>query len=612
MPPYQASTVGEAARKPAEALTASLPGGGTRDQGALNAAYTAAIRLLLRRTAEGLLTRSPAAPQSPHTVLTDLYEHLLRYSPHYDPTSGRVRLIRDHRRRKAAGSFYTPSSVARQVVEESLHAIGDAPMPSVLDPAAGTGVFLLEAARCIASRHGVPLAQVAERCLFGVELDPLAREIAILSLWLETGARPHVVAGHVACADALTTPLAGRFDLVVGNPPWGVAYSRERRAQLKRRFPRATRGAFDSFKLFIELEARLTRGALGMVVPQAVLAQEKHADAREVLLETLDPYFVADLGDSFSGVAAPAAAIVFGRKPGPPSVRTLSRSQSSGSIRSVPAGAFASQGGFPTAHRTALQVLRRLEATLPALGEEDSPFAIRDVGINYNRASIATKIFYADDEPTHPDDMPRFRGRDFDRYTAVGRSGWLRHDPQRLLEGGEALSLNLATYGLAEKIVFRQTADRIVATLDRSRSAMGRSVIAITAEGPVSLRALLACLNSQLFTALYRARAGEEGRTLPQVKVGRMAALPLPEVALHPIPVRASRYAQAIVGASDAGATLHASHDPWIVWACLQYLADRLLAAQGRDPRALALVDKFVADLYGLREQERTSLGLTL
>src|SRR5207302_1294887 len=95
---------------------------------------------------------------------------------------------------------------------------------------------------------------------------------------------------------------------------------------------------------------------------------------------------------------------------------------------------------------------------------------------------------------------------------------------------GETLSMNESVYTLREKIVFRQTADRVVATLDRLGAAMGRSVIAVTADEGISLTSLLVCLNSRLISVVYRALAGEEGRILPQVKVGKVLLLPVPRL----------------------------------------------------------------------------------
>ena len=81
----------------------------------------------------------------------------------------------------------------------------------VLDPATGSGAFLVEACRQLSarlvqawSRHGGPPARpadedellharrlVAQRCLYGVDRNPMAIDLARLSLWLVTLARDH-------------------------------------------------------------------------------------------------------------------------------------------------------------------------------------------------------------------------------------------------------------------------------------------------------------------------------------------------------------------------------------------------------------------------------------
>ncbi|HOG02656.1 MAG TPA: N-6 DNA methylase, partial [Accumulibacter sp.] len=123
----------------------------------------------------------------------------------------------DERRR--TGSHYTPRAltgpIVRKTLEPVLRQLGDRPTPDqilnlkVCDPAMGSGAFLVEACRQLASAlveawaaHGwkpyIPPdtteelhAQrlVAQRCLYGVDRNPMAVDLAKLSLWLATLAR---------------------------------------------------------------------------------------------------------------------------------------------------------------------------------------------------------------------------------------------------------------------------------------------------------------------------------------------------------------------------------------------------------------------------------------
>jgi hypothetical protein len=125
----------------------------------------------------------------------------------------------DERRR--SGSHYTPRSLTQPIVAETLRPIFERLGPratpddilalKVLDPAMGSGAFLVEACRQLADRlvqawevHGVRLPVppdedallyakrlVVQRCLYGVDRNALAAELGKLSLWLATLARDH-------------------------------------------------------------------------------------------------------------------------------------------------------------------------------------------------------------------------------------------------------------------------------------------------------------------------------------------------------------------------------------------------------------------------------------
>ena len=126
----------------------------------------------------------------------------------------------DERRR--TGSHYTPRSLTAPIVKHALEPafaqLGpDATADQVLglkvcDPAMGSGAFLVEACRALGerliqawarwpeSRPVIPADEdeelharrlVAQRCLYGVDKNPRAVDLARLSLWLATLARDH-------------------------------------------------------------------------------------------------------------------------------------------------------------------------------------------------------------------------------------------------------------------------------------------------------------------------------------------------------------------------------------------------------------------------------------
>lgn len=139
-------------------------------------------------------------------------------------TRGPVLMVGEHglqlgAARRSSGSHYTPRSLTEPIVARTLGPVLESDGPTtperilelrVCDPAMGSGAFLAEACRYLAKRlveawgrtgttppaatdshdpemHARRL--VAERCLYGVDKNPRAVQLARLSMWLVTSAR---------------------------------------------------------------------------------------------------------------------------------------------------------------------------------------------------------------------------------------------------------------------------------------------------------------------------------------------------------------------------------------------------------------------------------------
>jgi len=152
--------------------------------------------------------------------LGSVYESLLELVPEVDLPArcfGFVGLTSEGstagNERKLTGSYYTPDSLVQEliqsalvpVIDERITAQPDNPVEALLsikvcDPACGSGHFLLAAARKLAERlaalrsdDGVvtpyayrhALREVIARCIYGVDRNPMAIELARTALWLE-------------------------------------------------------------------------------------------------------------------------------------------------------------------------------------------------------------------------------------------------------------------------------------------------------------------------------------------------------------------------------------------------------------------------------------------
>ena len=99
----------------------------------------------------------------------------------------------------------------------------------LLEPSCGEGVFLIEAVRRLlasAKRHRVSVAQLGEAIrAYDIDEISVARTKNLVgSLLVENGldriSAESLVAQWVHRADFLLTPINGRFDVIVGNPPY--------------------------------------------------------------------------------------------------------------------------------------------------------------------------------------------------------------------------------------------------------------------------------------------------------------------------------------------------------------------------------------------------------
>jgi hypothetical protein len=138
-----------------------------------------------------------------------VYERVLEFEPAHDRPRP---LSRTRDVRKSSGSFYTPRALTTFLVGQTLEPLvrdrtaEEILTLRVLDPAMGSGAFLVAACRYLARAaeealveegrwhvHDVTHADrvalrrdVASRCLYGVDLNPMAVQLARLSLWLAT------------------------------------------------------------------------------------------------------------------------------------------------------------------------------------------------------------------------------------------------------------------------------------------------------------------------------------------------------------------------------------------------------------------------------------------
>ena len=170
-----------------------------------------------------------------------VYESLLDYRPvvltEVEETSRRLSFrLAAGTERKQTGSYYTPPELVRELVDSALVPVvneklqaaqtPDAKQQALLslrvcDPAAGSGHFLLAAARRIArelarvrsgeeepapAEYRTALRDVVRNCIYAVDKNPLAVDLCKVALWIESHAAGFPLSfldHHIKCGDSL-------------------------------------------------------------------------------------------------------------------------------------------------------------------------------------------------------------------------------------------------------------------------------------------------------------------------------------------------------------------------------------------------------------------------
>lgn len=189
------------------------------------------------------------------------------------------------------GEFFTPHPIVRLAVEM----IAPKPNESIIDPACGSGGFLIQAISHICRNHpGIDKSVYVREYIRGIEFNPDVALSATIRLAFEGGAGTEII-----CANALVEneQFNNAFDIVLTNPPFGskgkIGDQRILKSYLlARRWNRTSNGEWEVTRnvlagqspevLFIEKCLKLLRpgGRMAIVLPDGLLQNISNSHIR--------------------------------------------------------------------------------------------------------------------------------------------------------------------------------------------------------------------------------------------------------------------------------------------------------------------------------------------
>jgi predicted RNA methylase len=276
----------------------------------------------------------------PGDLLGNIYEQYL--GTILQGTEKRVKLDSESGKRKKMGIYYTPSYIVDYIVKNTVgEYIKDKTIDEILevrivDPACGSGSFLIRAFREVCDvieeklkkgENGKDLSfkfykdrltliqksAILQRCIYGVDLDEKAVELAQLNLLLklleeetpETRRRIlPLMKENIKCGNSLIDDTSvsdkafnwhaqfkdvfsgGGFDIVIGNPPYGAELPEKDREILEKKF---SLGNTDTACLFMALAVDLLKkdGINGFIIPKPFVYSSTWKGIRQKLLSGL-------------------------------------------------------------------------------------------------------------------------------------------------------------------------------------------------------------------------------------------------------------------------------------------------------------------------------------
>jgi methylase of polypeptide subunit release factors len=352
------------------------------------------------------------------------------------------------------GVVYTPRDVCEPMVRVALAPVLEDRARilerRVVDPCVGEGAFLVDIVRVMAERLGERDAKrrVAERCLFGLDVDPRAVMRSIAAVEELVGARVPALREHIVVGDALTHAWGQRFDALVANPPY-VRQELLANKQALRSFD-VYDGVADLYVYFVELAHRIAK-RFCLVVPNKWMTAAYGRQLRQFLathssLEGLIDFETGlfDDADAFpcilwgtsdgalerlrAGRASPPAARAIEELPVMERVPWATRepektnAQSRTVVRSATSARSATASADPwhVDQRDHAALIGRLVASCPPLSQIVKERPSRGVVTGCNRAFVidaVTRERILDEEPAAAEIVrPFIKGRDIRRW----------------------------------------------------------------------------------------------------------------------------------------------------------------------------------------------------
>ena len=318
--------------------------------------------------------------------------------------------------------------------------------------------------------------------------------------------------------------ISDGFNITIGNPPYGAKFNAFEKKYIKENYF-SMEGDYESYIYFIERNLKLISigGILNFIVPNTFLMQWFSGNIRKIILEKTILQII-DLGfNIFESAVVPTAILMVQNKKADDNILRF-KDQRTELLNNF--FYFIKQKEFTRLPKNQFNL--SLTPTNLFIYNELLKSSIPLEEIAEIKIGIECKPEFISDSNDSEYHKPMVRGRNFDRFIT-----YFNREPKYVLYKRELLHrpreerLFLAD----EKILIRQTGDKIVAAVDNEKLYAWKSVFVLLISDPrFELKYILALLNSKVINYFYNIIVGELGRTFAQVKGVNLNQLPIKSI----------------------------------------------------------------------------------
>lgn len=464
---------------------------------------------------------------------------------------------------------------------------------TICDPACGSGAFLNQALDFLISEHryidelqaklfgdAIVLSDVEksilENNLFGVDLNEESVEIAKLSLWLRT-AQPNRklndLNNNIKCGNSLIDDVAiagekafnwqkefpkidkkGGFDIVIGNPPYGILIDKETQIYYSKHFP-LTQYKTNLYVLFIERMLQIFEtGIVFFIIPKSLLFNSYYELIRKELINKTELNEIFSITEKVFEDAEVGGSLLlkFTIKKNI-NLNNIVRLASAEKVQSFITGVgivenMMAQNSFLNVPNSEISIISSnsqfIVEKLNKLKTIGNFYTLKN-GLNPGNIK---HILISDSKDTEKH-RPIIWGKDISKHIINWSGQFINYDE----EIGNRVSLedikskegmnkqNRIDFALrspklfdSRKIIIRKTGDSLIGSIDELSFCFDTLAHGIYEETEnFSLEFLLAILNSKPATIFYRLLHDIKGKVFAKISLDNLSSFPIPECSLE-------------------------------------------------------------------------------